>query len=451
MYIFQRDPYYEGPITHGDWFGLSLTLSKGLELYVLYILDAGTLSWVSGLSWLYFFMSAALLQFMQLSRGYRRDFGTDGRLDIISGQLPSTRRPAGECRILLGTPSNFRNHVLWRVIWFFGAITCATSLVWCYILLSSCPPKAVYVWVGFQIFWLLCRSLFFHIAEGTSKHIYPVHRAQTWERLSRGLKKRVLELILTLCKYQTHVHPRGSYSYREDVMELDAMRDLLAQCTLMNAYPLDLHSFPNPTPTTLQREGTINLTFRALVGDTLLSSVAWFHGSKLTPMDLYDCCLVFLDVPIAPPSPSETAPSTRLVAIPVVRSLGRTSKNHSDDADIESGRDLPPEWEHDEMRFSSPKGSPNAGIDDVEWYYWIPCTDGRLIQVSSTKGMVLGAPRRGEVMTGEQVTGRLGTGELNISLETVDMVWEVIDMARSVVNMVVNLFGAGLAVNVKRR
>jgi hypothetical protein len=149
--IFQRDPHYRGPLLRRDWLCLLLTLTKVVELYTLYVLGAGALSWASGLNWFLFFTSAAILQYMELSRGYRRDFDTVGKQDILSGQLPSTRRPAGPCKILLGIPSNFRHHILWKIVWLSGIAVCSTSLVLCYVLLNNYASESVFAWIGFQI------------------------------------------------------------------------------------------------------------------------------------------------------------------------------------------------------------------------------------------------------------------------------------------------------------
>ena len=128
-------------------------------------------------------------------------------------------------------PANFRHHVLWTAVWTSGAIVCSVSLVSCYILLASSPAKVVYMWLGFQIFWLLCRSLFFHVTEGTDKFVHPTLVKKSWEELTRDLKTRVLQLIFALCKHATYVHYRHPQGYTEDVEDLDAMQALLAQST----------------------------------------------------------------------------------------------------------------------------------------------------------------------------------------------------------------------------
>src|SRR5882762_7923118 len=232
VYIFQHDPFHKGFVTWRDWIGLLLTLSKIIELCVLRVLGAGALWWVTGLIWFYFCTSAAILESMQLSWGY---FDAVGKDDVLAGGFPSMRRPAGPCKILLGIPGNFRHHILWKAVWFFGIPVCGTALVLCYVLLNSCTANVVWVWLGFQIFWLLCRSLFYHVAMNRNRDDYHTQNMFGWEELSW----RVLDLLVASSRYQMHVHPRGSYSYREDVHSAENACDLLTRCTLIFEYPLD--------------------------------------------------------------------------------------------------------------------------------------------------------------------------------------------------------------------
>jgi hypothetical protein len=415
------------------------TLGKVIELYVLYVLGAGLLTWVVGLNWFYFFISALVLQSMELSRGYRRDFETNNRCDILAGQLPSTRSPAGACKILLGLPGNFRRHIFWRIVWFFGIAVGSVSVVACYMLLSTAGPKAAYTWIGFQVFWLVCRSIFYHVSEATSKDIYPNQKGQKWDNLSQSMRRRVLKLLTALSKYQTHVHPRGSYAYAEDVRSVDEVQDLLAQCTFMEEYPLEeFHPVEKMT-------ATIDIKVHAMIGDTLMSSVAWFCGSKHTPIELYDTSILFLEVP----SDYAGDEKQRLLAIPVVRVVSSIPSHNPQLQDVESvGRDTLDE----EMCFSSPKGSNNKGIHDIMWVTFIPCGGGRWIEAMAIDmKMLWGSPRSSKVMTNEELTERLESGYWNISLEKAEMVYDTLILSRKTAETVVELFGAGLGVSVDRR
>jgi len=54
----------------------------------------------------------------------------------------------------------------------------------------------------------------------------------------------------------------------------------------------------------------------------------------------------------------------------------------------------------------------------------------------------------GTVMTGEDVTAKLQSGDWKISLENVEMVLDVLSMSKSVMEMVVQLFGTELGMAV---
>jgi hypothetical protein len=187
----------------------------------------------------------------------------------------------------------------------------------------------------------------------------------------------------------------------------------------------------------------MEITIHAVMGDTLLSSVAWFHGSKYTPMDLYDCCIVFLEIFHSP----EGMP--RLLAVPAVRVLGlRIARDPppSDIGDVESKTHVPEE----EMRFSSSgKGAPNLGPDSVDWYFLIPCQGDRWIQLGLNPTKVL-KTTSAKIVTGQEVTAKLQSKDWNVNLENVEMVNDVLSMSRSVTDMVVELFGTKLGVVVTK-
>src|SRR5437764_5399283 len=116
VHIFVKDPWYNGPVTTKDWIGLLVSLLKVSETYVLWRYDARPLCWISGCSWLYFFTASTALLQQKMSREYGKNFD-NGRLDILTGQLPTARKKGGERAVLLGAPRNFRHHILWRIVW----------------------------------------------------------------------------------------------------------------------------------------------------------------------------------------------------------------------------------------------------------------------------------------------------------------------------------------------
>jgi hypothetical protein len=415
-----------------------------MECFVLMKLNGGILAWLTAVPWFYFFVSAALLQSTQLSRGYRKNLDDSPRLDIISGEFPTTGRPGGECRILLGTPINFRHHTQWRIIWAIGAAVVLTWFIACYIVLPSRPTEAVYVWVGFQVLWVFCRSLFFHVAEETDTFIRPTVTGRKWGNLSCSLKTRLLELLFAHSKYQMFVHPRRGNSYLEDVAAFDEVRSLLASSTLTNQY--ELHETESLHPSIASGEKTIDLKIHAIIGDTLISSAAWFQGSKYTPMDLYDCCVVFLEIPpIMSETHSRATTGRKLLAIPAVRPLGAALPvPRIVPRDIELGDSGNDGHDFDELeihRHSSPKGT-QAILGSTEWYCWIPCTRDRWIQVTSSQMKMVGVVMKAQVITSDHLTETLRAGTLNISLDGVDAVRNVIELSRHGASMIVDLFGS---------
>jgi hypothetical protein len=399
VHIFPRDPWYTGPVVRGDWAGLIGSLVKLIEIYFLWRCNARTLCWVSSCSWFYFFTTAAILLHQKLSREYGKDFD-NGQLDIVTGQLPTARKRGGEWIALLGAPRNFRHHMLWRIVWIIGSAVCVSSLVVCYVLLGRADITVIYVWVGFQILWLILRSIFFHLAQGTNTIVCPILVEKQFEHVQGNLKNRALDLVFALSKCQMHGHPRGMYAYEEDLRSFEQMKTFLSRTgpNMQPTYPMDL----------LRRSGSeFEVFLVSVVGDTLLTSAAWFQGSKLTGMDLYDSCIVTLRV-------GETH-----FSIPAARALC-ASPLYLDLANVEGG----------ELSLNSPKGGPNPGPELVQWYYWVPCSDGRWIQAKS-EGMKILGKRQVNVLTDTQVTDELKSGHLTVSIASVDSIKDIIGFSET--------------------
>ncbi|MCJ1352403.1 MAG: hypothetical protein MMC33_002387 [Icmadophila ericetorum] len=125
---------------------------------------------------------------------------------------------------------------------------------------------------------------------------------------------------------------------------------------------------------------SVYVSIDAVVGDTILASSAWVQGPKNTGLDLYDYCLVFLNI------------QGIRVAIPSVRVLAGTSIAM---IDVEEKTGNYPDAMHR-------KGSRNIGWG-IAWWYWIPCGEGRLLQAFSTDMKTLGS-RETKVVSDAQVT-----------------------------------------------
>src|SRR6266487_304592 len=115
IYLFRLDPEYKDHFVRGDWIGLTGSLIKVLEVYVLRRFHSRILCWIGGCSWFYFFNCAVLLQGLKFTRRSAKTFGSR-RKDVSAGKLPTARKRGEERRILQGVLQNFRDNLLWRVI-----------------------------------------------------------------------------------------------------------------------------------------------------------------------------------------------------------------------------------------------------------------------------------------------------------------------------------------------
>lgn len=259
------------------------------------------------------------------------------------------------------------------------------------MVLSNQSPRVFAIWTGFQFAWLALRSVFYHFAEGTDRVFHhPILLRKNWKELSIELRSRARNLVCALSKYQMHVHPRGLYCYEEDLQSIDKAYDQRLH------YPL----------TADQMSGeTIEIKVVEIIGDTTLSSACWMFGSKLTGMDLYDSCVLILNV------------NDNLVAIPSARVLTDKAAMPKVDAEAAIGPVFPL------------RGNSNTGRD-ILWFYWIPLGDGKWLQVSTTDMKFLGT-RRATVVSDAQVTQKLAGGELLVSISEVNHVKEIIQHSRT--------------------
>lgn len=188
-----------------DWIGLMISVLKISETYTLWRYGARRLCWISSSSWLYFFTVSIVLLQRRISRGYGKNFD-NGRSDILTGQLPAARKKGGERVVLLGVPRNFRHHILWRISWTIGSMVSAASLITTYIFLSQADVTVTYIWVAFQILWLVLRSIYFHVAQGTNAIVCPILEQRPFDKLLEGHKRRTLDLIFAMSRSQMHGH-----------------------------------------------------------------------------------------------------------------------------------------------------------------------------------------------------------------------------------------------------
>jgi len=279
-----------------------------------------------------------------------------------------------------------------------------------YILLGQSEPKITFIWAGFQILWLLLRLLFHHFADvkyPISHRILPTPTA--WVDMDYSLKERALDLTMGIAQYQTYVHPRGGYSYGEDVSTATLLRSIFSQVrfVLHPEFSIDRFSIT---------EAVINVTVVAVVGDPILTSAAWMHGTALNGMDLYDSCIIFLRT------------KASVFAVPSARVLSQSYPAAPPKRDIENPV----------MHRFVPRSSPNTR-HPLCWWYWIPCGDGLWLQLQSEDMKILGE-RKAEIVTNAQITRKLQVGDLNISLTKVENVKHITDLSMQVGQILLQFF-----------
>ncbi|KAF9063764.1 hypothetical protein BDP27DRAFT_1367766 [Rhodocollybia butyracea] len=302
-------------------------------------------------------------------------------------QLPSAKHIGGHCIVVLGLHGNPRStSIWWRVAWSIGALVCTSSILVTYVNLSSQPSIVVILWTAFQFLWLVARIIV-HYSTASSEQSRML-ASTPLNKLSPELKDRLLNLTLALGKSLTYIHPRGDGVYRKDLVSSKHLPAIID--SLSDRYPLEDKGVATP------------VIVKAVIGDTVLSAAAWIIGSKMSPMDLYDSCIVMFHH------------SGKIISVPAVRVLSGP--------DPVSGTD--PENPH-EPAFV-PKGSPNLGYN-LKWHYWIPTmveTQSCWLHFTVPGAGVLGK-HDAEVLTDAQVNAMLSAGQLNISLRKVDELWDV--------------------------
>ncbi|KAJ7652790.1 hypothetical protein DFH06DRAFT_1134243 [Mycena polygramma] len=366
-----------------------------LEIYT-----AGPLGIISATPWLFFCAGAILVELREVILR-RRPEPALGTVDVIAGHLPMISRRGGGRKIILGAAENARNGLPWRLFWFLGAGVSAVSIVSSYIILA-----------GSQFLWLGVRIMVHHIADPTDPLAHRILVGRPWSNVPRELRARVFELICALAQCQAFFHPRGRRQYTEDTFSTRQLVSILDGLKLNTVYPLPPIHIP-VTP----------LDLTAVFGDTLLSSVMWVAGSKLTPMDLYDSCIAVLSLPKL----ARNSVAGGSIAVPAVRVLSGPSH-------------FPADSEYGPAASFVPKGAPNIGYG-LSWWYWVPCGAGLWLQIRRpTENQILGGCE-GEIRTDAQVSELLGSGKLNIGFTAVEDLKAALEFSRTAADTVLELFG----------
>ena len=405
VHVFLPLPNERAPVTKRDWLALFLSLIKLVEVYILWALQAPILGLVSAMPWFYFFLAGTIINH-HISGQTRKEFRR-GRMDILAGQLPTTIKAGGTHQILLGVPQAYRQGSRWKVTWTLGSVICIAALVLCYLAVRRSQSVAPF-WLAFQGLWLLLRTAYFYFAKELDAQFHMISASEEWKSLTYDLKTRVRLLAVGLSWSLKHSHPRGSYTYTGDLLSLREIQRVLP------VSPDDLHHH-FPLDATISTNTSLELSLVGAIGDTTLTAVAWLGGSPLSGMDLYDCCLLFI-----------AWQGDQILRIPAMRVLASLTPYVNPQSDEEKRMEL----------LAIPKGSPNWGMEDVKWVYWVPCEDGRWLQFESFDAIIEGK-RKGRVMTSDQLAANLAEKTLGISLTKMEQVEQTVVISKGASKLLV--------------
>ncbi len=396
VYLVSRDVYQQEHSSLNfwkDWIGIFVSNLKLVEVTVLWRFQALELCLISGCCWIFYLCASVILQVTGLSREYSETV-KERQIDLVAGQLPTPVKAGDQRRILLGAPQNVRNSKIWQTIWVLGTVVSTASVIGVYMTLGSQEPHVFAAWTVFQFLWLALRSVYYHFAESSDRAYNPTILKKAWKDLNPYLRMRVRRLVQALSLYQMHMHPRRLYCYDEDER---AIRDIYNTRPM---FPLRIEQ---------GKEGikdSISVVISAVVGDTLLSSASFAIGRKYAPMDLYDACVVILKVD----GVDISVPAARVMS-------GKPPPRHADDS--EAGIELP----------LPPKGGSNTGKPNISWWYWIPCSKDLWLELHTTDMQILGE-RHARILSGEQITKHLVSGEFYVSISEVGHVWDTVTHSR---------------------
>lgn len=399
IYAYRRDPFYTETSLYQawvDWICLLLSFVKIVEVIALWKYGAEMLAWITLLTWLFFIFASITLQLH--GRSLQRSQPKHGSvIDMVaSSNLPIPSSGGGTHKVVLGIPRDARRHITWKIVWALSNIVCTISVIATYMALGQAPSFEVFfVWTGFQIVWIALRSTFFHVIEDRERPYLANLKGKPWAEVGSQEKTRVRNLVLGLAEYQCHVHPRGSWSYNEDIKIMKSL----------NVYA--------EYPSTISEGADVQILVSGVIGDTLLSSVSWISGSKKGGFDFYDTCIVILSL-------KEVE-----IAIPAARVLSALRPEATADPELADQYERPP------------RGSSNMAAG-IEWWFWVPYDNGRWLYFKS-QDLKFKGQKSVRVLTDDQVTERLEKGELFVSLKHVDEVKEIVKTSTEGCNYLLEL------------
>jgi len=280
--------------TWKDWLTVLLSLGKVGEIIALWLCEAEPLLLVfTALPWAYGFACGMVLVACKRSR----DQDSAAQKDLVVGELPSPLHQGGHGKILLGMPKNSRRSRGWTVTWALYAPITMMGVAGTFVVLGRNNAKSVYLWMAFQAWWLLMRTVLFFPVESAAGTRQSLNVGRAWEIASTEMKQRTTALLLTLSRQQASSHPRGVAQYVDDVLDQAVLQQRFEEVGWL------LWDYIEVENRTLL--GPIRIV--DVVGDTVLRSFSWMMGANLDNNEMYDSALAFLKV------------AGRCIAVPCVR------------------------------------------------------------------------------------------------------------------------------------
>lgn len=392
--------YYRIHDTRFQVIAIGLSLLKLSETVVLLLCHAPLLAAITTLPWAYFFFAAIVLEIHEI-RLKRKPEPADGELDIITGTLPSVTRPGGPKKVILGMAKNPKRTLWLRLIWGHGSALCIICLAMTYFIMGQQNQGVSFVWICFQTIWMLARMTLHYLADFEDPHGHRTFAEKMEERRPLSWKHRVLRLTISVAKYQTLLHPRTEMAYKNDCYSIEELSHF-TQNSIKNLFPLTSRQ---------ENADVVNVNVFRIVGDTLLSSAAWITGSKLGPMEIYDCCIITFSMP------TDIDDRPTLVSIPAARVYSYESPSSG-------GED------NTGIREYVPKGASNIGIG-MYWWYFIPATAEKWLVLRRAAELGKGKCE-GRIMSSVQLMKQLLSGQLNVDIKDVYDIQKVVDTSRVV-------------------
>ncbi|KAL0566052.1 hypothetical protein V5O48_015960 [Marasmius crinis-equi] len=478
-YAFYRSHYLRFQILV-----LCFSLLKSVEMYTLFVQGGIILGLLSGVPFIFAFTSALSLEAHDIISS-RRPVEVDGRLDIVAASpLPTTKESGGPRKIVLGASPRQRTGPWWKFFWATTGIIQTITVVLSYLTLGQKRSEVVFVWAGFQLFWLVARILIFNLTENTHPMANRPLKSNKLESLPLSMKLRVASLVLGVGRYQSYVHPRRIDAYMDDSFSTRQIARLLSPENMGELYPLQAQLSlktlgSSPSLTSLSSSSSLSISSEkilstptarsikvnilAVIGDTALSSAAWMLGNaKYAPMDLYDSCIVVFEVPSALTtlnSIGSAGPTPRIIAVPAARAF--STRSHWLDV-VAAGRE-----EGMEPVFVARGAGSQVTADEKTWIYWVPCEGGEWLQLTTSPSRISLAPETlpksfssiqsmssqntrpgfrlgsasakvqsilghqvAEIMDDKELSRFLGAGKLNISIKHASEVRGVVEISR---------------------